>query len=734
MPTLSAAASAEFSKLAPEAYPVLEITGISSVRRYAHEKYPVASATHGTISGRVVSWSGPLWYSLPRAQWTLEAVRYPVTIRDFDRDLTKLFEGGQWRNLRTATVKIRLASPGIPEAEWPVWFVGRIQGKPESAGPLTWRLKLATLDDAFRVGRIPHAAFNPAWFPNAKSGDLYGKAIPYVYGVQDSTDGTLSGAVGSCPAYFVGQVGSQYYCVAAYGECFHVGRVFKDGAVQTSTSWQRHVIEVPGFKVAATVNLGGTRLTVIGLTSNPGTSKITWDGVGYSREGVIRVTGSIFPVPITNPALQIRHFLNNFVLPADPYKNGQWLDWNGAAWVDNALLYTAAFDAAATWFEDRAYRGARWIGGDSPGDFSDGLRLLNEWAQTHAIQVYWRPDGKLGCRPWSPTTAVDLGGMTHWDEYDSEKNPVEPKDTAGDAEIASEISGDSWTIPSAGSQRAQLSVADLSLPRMVRRVSRPWAVARQRFPYENLHSPSAVWLAWQIQERLYDGQGLNTWHDVAATPDYNLTQGTAGNRPLLKLGARAALPSLVFDGADDFMTGPVISNLISASAFSVHFVFKATANGGAASDANAFQNPAIWSDDGSFVGAHLQFTGGQNYLQAYAWDGAARVCKVPISLNTWYVAQMSLRSGVLRVGVKNFVWATVSSGNITTLTGTMEVGRSGIAVPTYFTGELMALIFQTSGDLEAQGLYAGINGGGWHHLMFESLADLLRISEAGWAY
>src|SRR5574341_468912 len=116
MPTLSAAALAELSKLSPDVHPVLEITGLTSARRYVSEGYPVVSASLGAYTGRVVEWGGPLWYTLPRAQGSLESLRYSVTLRDPDRDITKITEGAQWRNWQSATVKIRLASAAIPQS------------------------------------------------------------------------------------------------------------------------------------------------------------------------------------------------------------------------------------------------------------------------------------------------------------------------------------------------------------------------------------------------------------------------------------------------------------------------------------------------------------------------------------------------------------------------------------------------------------------------------------------
>jgi hypothetical protein len=316
--------------------------------------------------------------------------------------------------------------------------------------------------------------------------------------------------------------------------------------------------------------------------------------------------------------------------------------------------------------------------------------------------------------------------------------------SVGDAEIVSEIQGDGWAIPSTGAQRAQMAAGDLSLPRVVRSLSRPWAVARQRFPTENLRNVLGAFLADRISVAangaLYDGQGISQWTNVKAVSPSHINQGTAALQPLLKLGARASRPSVLFDGVDDVMTGAATSTFIpdagvNPEEFSVFCVFKATGPGGSNDDTGPQLNPGLWADSTGLIGMSIKNVAGQNYLQSYLKPGGVfKVINNAIALNTWYIAHMyqTTAAGVLYAGIRCFTNASIAAGNVGIGSGgSLNVGK-GHSTGAYFKGEMYALIFDAKGDLGQQGSTAGYVGGGWRHLIYESLADMLRISEAGW--
>lgn len=741
------ALTAEEAKLAPELWPVVEISGLTTTRRYASEGYPIASASLGTFQGRITQWGGPLWYRLPSAQFTLEAVRYPITIQDFDRDLTKLFEGGEARNVRSAVVKIRLASPSIPQANWRTWFVGRISQSPEGAGPLSWRLTLSTLDDAFRVGKLPPFAFNPFWFPSMANGENYGKALQIIYGIVDSTDGTLVGAVGACTGVYCNAVAGARYVFCGYGDLGHVERVFKDGTIMASTDWSRATVLLPGFQPTQnSAPFLGHRVSCVKLVNDPGNSaKFTFDCTGLTRNGIGGQGTN--PVPITNPALQIRHALNNFALPASPWTNGPWFDYSGSSWVDNALLDTAAFDAAATWCEKRGYRGARVIRADTLDNAVDGLALLNDWAGTHSMEAFWKPTGVLSVRPYDPTKSVDLGAIPWLHSHDAERSPVIPIGV-GDAEIASELVGDGWEIPSTGAKRAQISAGDRSLTRVVRTQSRPWAVARQRFPSENLKNVTGAFLADRILNAgvsLIDGGPINQWTNVKNVSPQHANQATGAKQPLLKLGAKAGRPSVVFDGIDDVFDGATSSTYIfdagvNAEDFSAFSAFKLTGVGGTAdaNDTSPQLNPCVWCDSAGLIGMAVKNVAGQNYLSCFMRTTIPTtvVHNFAIDRNTWYIAHcyQIQGQGNFVAGLKCFTVKSAAGGNMgITSGGSLRIGAGHPAGALYFPGEIYALIIDSNGDLGKQGTKVGYVGGGWRHLIYESLADMLRIPESGWA-
>lgn len=194
---------------------------------------------------------------------------------------------------------------------------------------------------------------------------------------------------------------------------------------------------------------------------------------------------------------------------------------------------------------------------------------------------------------------------------------------------------------------------------------------------------------------------------------YDLTQGTGADRPTPATAGPNSVACGDFDGAGDYLTGTAISNLISNSAGYViaTVLIDAVANNAA----NVYQNNAIFSDSGGFVGIFAKNVSGTTpTFFAYNWDGNADSDSgSAFSLATAYVLTWRHESGTLYLSVNGGTETTVASGNTSTMTGNLRLGAQGAG--TFLDGKIFeAATFSTiptSGQRTAMiqdfGLYVG---------------------------
>jgi hypothetical protein len=737
---LSVAAAAEVAQVSPDLHPILTLNLPGGAKRYTTTGRPVSSDSIGTINGKVRSW-GQFTRSLSDPFGGLVSSQWEVEIEDLDRTLEPILEGASARAVYGSTVTLDYGSKNIPVGEWPRRYVGRIARRAQ-ASALVWRFTFRTADDAFRTGRLPVDSISPGDFPLAEDQKIYGLPIPIVMGVQDSNDGTVAGSVGACPAYNVVRGGGIYRYLCGAGSLFHIERVFNGGTFQSATTWARKTYTMAGFGIAArSAPFVGRRMTFIEMASDPGLGAvITWDGIGLTQRGIGLDEPGLPAVspgayPLTNPAKQLRILLNEFVLPDIPWRDGEWASWNGSSWSDHPLLDSASFDTLITWFGARAYRGSLWLG----AGFTDGLSAAQEWAASHGIALHWTAGGKLAVKPRDPSgkTVYFSAASQWWRAYEPDKNPIIREEQSD--ELASEMSSESFKLPTVSSARTILSVRDDRVARVSRHIpstgkgiNRSWGTSYARqMKRELLNAPTGVFFADDISGDAYDGLAIGTWNDIKQVGShYDFTQATALNKPLLKLGAVGGRPSLVFDGANTNMAGTTINNLFSASELQISAAIKVTANGGGNNDANATLNPAIFADAGGDVGLYVQFTGGQNYLQFGVNDGALNVAKVAISLNTWYVWTGTLSGGKIYSAVNLFSSASTACGNVFSLGNIMRLGANpGVTALAAF--EMLAIVFQNAEGAN-QGNTTAVFPGGWNYMMAEMLGDIIRLPESQW--
>jgi hypothetical protein len=734
--TLAADALAELAKTAPEIYPVLDLVFLSQTLRLTSVDAPVASSSLGPYLPRVTAW-GDIVRSASDSGFGIVAMETELEVSDLDGTLSSLIEATVDR--ATVTARIRYASPNIAETvdgglttNWPVMLTG-IATKFRGAAASGWKLTLRTNDDKLTTNRIPHLAITPFDFPSPATTDVWGLPVPLVYGMGNASDGTPGDIVGAFPAYYVNAVSGNYLALAGGGEIHSIERVFVDGVLQSTATWDRRTYEMPGFQLTRIVPpYVGRRMTFIKFTDDPGPNAvITWDGIGLCRWHGWSYAAPYLMQPLTNPALQMRHFLNNFVLPPTPWVDGPYFDWTSTAWVDNALFDIPSWDYTASWFEARGYRGARWIG----GSVTDGRKELAAWAETHGLSLYWTATGKLAVKPIAEPGRTSVYLAAPWlKNYRPETIPQREDD---DGEVATEVSGDSWRVPSTNRARATISSRDDYRTRITRSHPRAWATLAPALPVETLDGPTAVYLSDRNTQSaagdlLYEGAGVATWRDLkSAGTAYDLTQATGAAQPLVRIVEGRVVH--YFDGAR-YMDGTAWPNL-GGAALSCFVTFMATANGGTEADANCWNNPALVCDRTGYWGLHHQYVGGKNYLTGHVYIPAVgpMVAKVPIALNTWYVAAWIQKAGVNYLSVRNVAGgASIAVAAYPAAPGNLRIGASWNAAA-LFQGYIHAVIFHNT-DLWDQGPgYESFFGAGmWHHALFEGLADMWRLPESAW--
>lgn len=187
------------------------------------------------------------------------------------------------------------------------------------------------------------------------------------------------------------------------------------------------------------------------------------------------------------------------------------------------------------------------------------------------------------------------------------------------------------------------------------------------------------------------GGALSDWatHTIGSAA---VTQATGSARPTLTvLGDATGTHSVItFDGTTDyFMSGPAISGLISASAYTIYAVFRAVAIDTA--NASSWTNDAIAADASDFWGVHLHTTNG---VEGYQWDGAAKVATRAVTTAAWHVAEVYYDGVNVTVSVDRAAGTPVPAGNVSDLSGALQIGRPASA--SFFDGKIARLIFHNA--------------------------------------
>ena len=350
---LSATMLAELRRQDPELSPLLEVDFPGGTRRYQE---------------RVIHWP-----TITRSigEDSVEAVTCAVEISDTDFAFSDLLDSAGVRALRGVEARILLLSPNVPLADSFTCFRGELVGvRPSSA--LAWSFDLRVRDKQLEQ-KYPKALVGSGDWPNVDA-TAVAEPVPVVFGYHNGAGIISSGLL---PAVLV-DVDLRRYMFAA-GD-LAVDSVF-DGATQ---------LEASEWSVVRPV-VAGRLYTAVDLSADPA-GAVTVNATGYEVADIL-----------TNPAVQLRHLLVNFVFG----------DWRSGEWLADASapLALTHFDEAASFLAGLDAEGSRRIG-DSQ---RSGYDTVAEWLHEHYALGFWTHDGLLAIRPDDPFGDAFAGELVRWE-------------------------------------------------------------------------------------------------------------------------------------------------------------------------------------------------------------------------------------------------------------------------------------------------------------------------------
>ena len=189
------------------------------------------------------------------------------------------------------------------------------------------------------------------------------------------------------------------------------------------------------------------------------------------------------------------------------------------------------------------------------------------------------------------------------------------------------------------------------------------------------------------------GNALSQWDDASGNTRH-LTQATGGNQPVLTDNLINTHPAVVFDGTDDYLVNSsAISAFLPASSayFAVVFRQKSSAPG----TTNSWLLPAIFADNGGYLGLHMVNIGGTATLRSYIYSGGGEVnADKTVSLNTWTIAIMKWNGSNLSLSINGDTPNTAAAGSVDDVTNTLRVATNYSTNPDYADVDIAEMIFR----------------------------------------
>ena len=182
----------------------------------------------------------------------------------------------------------------------------------------------------------------------------------------------------------------------------------------------------------------------------------------------------------------------------------------------------------------------------------------------------------------------------------------------------------------------------------------------------------SLWLRADLGITFSVDPAVSAWADQSGM-GHHFAQGTLANQPtLLPTGGPGGLPALSFVYAiGQWLDGPVLSTLFTATARTVYVVFRATSVLTAFADALAYLNHAVVQDSSGDFGVTLRST---PEVLANNFDGTNDVAASPLTVGAWTVHEHRLDSGTLYGRTHDSAEVSTVSGATAGITGICRVG------------------------------------------------------------
>lgn len=165
---------------------------------------------------------------------------------------------------------------------------------------------------------------------------------------------------------------------------------------------------------------------------------------------------------------------------------------------------------------------------------------------------------------------------------------------------------------------------------------------------------------------------------VATLPDAsggsrNFTQGTGANQPPWSAtSGPVGGPGITFGGSPQYLAGPTLANVYSASQFTLVTVVKPIT----VVNNNAFyySNDPIFGDQPAYASLHMRNTGTPPAVMAGVYAGAQHAQAPGLALGQWHLLVQRLTNPTLLVQRGGDAAVTAATGTIGSLAGVMRLG------------------------------------------------------------
>jgi hypothetical protein len=205
-----------------------------------------------------------------------------------------------------------------------------------------------------------------------------------------------------------------------------------------------------------------------------------------------------------------------------------------------------------------------------------------------------------------------------------------------------------------------------------------------------------------------DGDAVGTWSDQSGN-GYNLTQGTAANKPTLKTNIKNGRSIVRFDGTNDYMDGTTITNIMSTTTLSAYIVVNVKAY--TTNTANGYDNDTIFTET---TGGNLSlYTRSTGVTGIEVYDGAQKQATKTTVADTWYVIHIRRDSGTTYISVNNGSESSVAAGAASFIPGNIRFGTNyAAAVADFIQMDLAEVVMYNTavGSSDRTSLQTYLNG------------------------